>query len=244
MTMDRNEFAKKLIPKTPEDIKKEKLQEEKELKRANQLAEIEAQKATKVLNEDFKTVVDKFFNASNLKTPKQTLTVSAPLKEETLVEQIELADPLVLQDGKITIDQAKLLDILSKQNAIVIQNTLEKVRQSNADRLASTGGGGVAIKYEDFAGNQTSLLKSVNDLIFTGDGVTLDREGKNIVVDIPGVNVLASDPTIDFARESTTLNILQLINALTDVVQDIQGVVVPLSYPDGIGGTSGNWTSI
>ena len=170
--------------------------------------------------------------------------MAIPLKEETLLEQIELSDPLVLKDGKITIDQTKLLDIVSKQNAIVVQNTLEKVRQSTADRLASSGGGGVAVKYEDFAGNQTSLLKSVNDLIFTGDGVTLDREGKNIVVDIPGVNVLASDPTIDFARESTTLNILQLLNNITDIVQDLEGVIVPLSYPDGIGGTSGNWVSL
>lgn len=244
MSTDRNEFAKKLIPKTPEDIKKEKLQEEKQLKKAKQLAELEAQKATKVLNENFKTVVGKFFNASNLNTPKQTLTVSVPLKEETLVEQIELSDPLVLKDGKITIDQTKLLDIVSKQNAIVVQNTLEKVRQSTIDSLMSSGGGGLGIRYEDFSGNQTSLLKSVNTLIFSGDGVTLDSEGKNIEVNIPGVSVLASDPTIDFARESTMLQLYANMQTMLSLVNNLQGLIIPQVYPNGIGGSTSSWTPI
>jgi hypothetical protein len=244
MTMDRNKFAKKLIPKTPEDIKKEKLEEEKELKRANQLAEIEAQKATKVLNEDFKNVVGKFFNASNLKTPKQILTVSTPLKEETLIEQIELVDPLVLRDGKIAIDQSKLVDLISKQNSVVIQNTLEKVRQNTVESIATSGGGGIGVRYEDFSGNQTNILKSVSTMIFTGDGVTLDRQGKNIEVNIPGASVVADDPTIDFARESTMLQLYANMQTMLSLVNNLQGLIIPQVYPNGIGGSTSSWTPI
>ena len=94
------------------------------------------------------------------------------------------------------------------------------------------------------AGNKKSILRSVNDLIIKGDGVTVTQRGKNVEINIPGVSVLASDPTIDFARESTTISMMQSLASLTETVDSIVGVILPTSYPDGIGGSTSDWTEM
>jgi hypothetical protein len=175
--------------------------------------------------------------------PRQFSAVDTSLNEQTDLK-IEVSDPIVIKNGKLTIDQQKLSEIILKQsNLLTSNNTIQQFLKANGyDNIY--GGGAVGIKTEDFEGNQVSILKSVGDIVFKGDGVTVTRNGKNIEVNIPGASVLAEDPTIDFARESTTLNILELISVLTDTVQNIQGVVIPLEYSGGIGGSTGNWTSI
>lgn len=47
--------------------------------------------------------------------------------------------------------------------------------------LTSLGGGAVGIQY-----NKAQIIKSVNDINFTGAGVTVTRKGKNVEVNIPG----------------------------------------------------------
>jgi len=246
--MDKNNFAKNFIPTDPALVNKERLLGNKTEQKKSQLELLEKLKPTKILNEEISKEVEKIFVKANLNVPKQTVDIEIKnkekLTEETIIEKIKVSEPLVVVDGKISIDQSKLVDLIGKQNSVVIQNTLEKVRQSTADRIASSGGGGVSVKYQDFSGNKVSLLKSVNDLIFTGDGVTLEREGKNIVVDIPGVSVVAGDPTIDFARESTMLQLYANMQTMLSLVNNLQGLIIPQVYPNGIGGSTSSWTPI
>jgi hypothetical protein len=81
-------------------------------------------------------------------------------------------------------------------------------------------------------------------MIFTGDGVTLDRQGKNIEVNIPGASVVADDPTIDFARESTMLQLYANMQTMLSLVNNLQGLIIPQVYPNGIGGSTSSWTPI
>lgn len=236
-----NNFADKLIPKTPEQVKKEEQELEKSKKRAEQLAQLESLKPMKVLTEDLKKVTDKFFNIPYQTVLKQTLELTQPLTEQNLIEQIELADPLVLKDGKISIDTEKLMNLFSQQNAVVVNNTLEKIRQENFQSNSISGGGGLSVRFEDIDGNQTSLLKSVNTLIFKGDGVTLDKQRKNILVNIPGASVVAGDPTIDFARESTVLEMYSNLQTIYTLLQTIAGINYITNYNDGIGGSTTYW---
>lgn len=237
--MINNEFSKNFTPKTPKEVLKEKESEEKAKKRAEQLALLEAKKPLVMLNEDLKKATDKFFNIRYDDKPKNFVKLEAPLEPRSLLEQIELSEPLVLKNGKISLDPQKLSDLISSQTASLVQSTVEKLNTANI----IPGGGAVGIKFRDDFGNVTKYTRSVNDLIFTGAGVTLSREGKNIEVNITGGTIVAGDPTIDFARESTMLEIYTNFQQLYELVQDITDLIIPTSYPDGIGGSSTQWSS-
>lgn len=172
--------------------------------------------------------------------PRQFSAVDTSLNEQTDLK-IEVSDPIVIKNGKLTIDQQKLSEIILKQsNLLTSNNTIQQFLKANGyDNIY--GGGAVGIKTEDFEGNQVSILKSVGDIVFKGDGVTVTRNGKNIEVNIPGASVLAEDPTIDFARESSVLEMYTNLQTIYTIVRDIAGINFVSSYSDGIGGSGGYW---
>jgi hypothetical protein len=240
MTIDKNNFANNFIPKTPQQVKDEILLEEKKQKRAEQIIFLENSKPLKFLNEDFKKTTDRFFNINPAIKTQQFIKLDEPIEKKELLEQLKVSGPLVIKDGKISIDDEKLSNLITNQTTAIIQTSLERINGANL----IPQGGAVGIKTIDGAGNKTSLIKSVSDLIITGGGVTVTSQGKNVEINIPGASVLANDPTIDFARESTTLSMLQSLANLTATVNSLVGVVVPTSYSNGIGGSTGNWTTI
>lgn len=240
MTNDKENFARKFIPKTPQQIKDEIRLEEKKQKRAEQLVFLENSKPLSFLNEDLKRATDRFFNVNSNNQPKQSIELEQPIEKKQLLEQLKVSGPLVIKDGKISIDDEKLSNIITNQTTSILQNSLERINSANL----IPGGGAVGIKTVDALGNKISIIKSVNDLIIKGDGVTITPQGKNVEINIPGASVLASDPTIDFARESTMLSVLQYINNINQTVNSLVGVVVPMNYPDGIGGSASGWSTI
>jgi hypothetical protein len=85
---------------------------------------------------------------------------------------------LVLDGDTLTFDVEKIQEILSR----LIKTKEDAVNiAKNYGWLASSGGGAVGIFSQ---GNR--VIKSVNDIHFTGNGVTVTRHGKDIKIDIPG----------------------------------------------------------
>ena len=241
MPTDKENFALRFIPKTPQQVKEEMILEEKKQKRAEQLAFLENTKSSRVLNEDFKRTTDRFFNINPTNQPKQSIELEQPIEKKHLLEQLKVADPLVVVDGNITIDNNKLLNLISSQAETIVQTTFDKINNSsNAAQLSLAGGGGgggvdVSLNGDKFSRNPSTIN-------FVGDNITLTKRRKKI--DVSVTSIIAEDPTIDFARESTILSLLQYVNNINQTVNSLVGVVVPLSYPDGIGGTAGYWSTI
>jgi hypothetical protein len=232
-------FLSGFTPKTPEQATREALLETQDM----QLKAYRAASAPmKILTEDLKKATDRFFKSSDNNT-NQVLHVEISEEKTRLVEQIKLDDPLVVKNGSISIDYEKLSEAFSSQMASMVQSTLEKVRQNTFEAGSLAGGGGVSIRFKEVGGEKVNILKSVNDIIFTGDGVTLTRQGKNVLVNIPGASLVAGDPTIDFAREASILQMQTALEQIFNQVNNIQGVVIPTSYPNGIGGNSNPWSS-
>lgn len=235
---NNNSFANKFVPKTKEQIREEN--EKREFLQRYELFK-EQNKKTTVLGEDIIKAAQKITNSSFYqKPPQQSIEVVHPINEQ-VETKIKLSDPLVLKDGKITIDPQKLTEIISKQNTEISNKTIEQFLRTNGyDNIY--GGGAVGIKTEDVDGDQTYILKSVNDIIFKGDGVTITRQGKNIEVNIPGASVVAGDPTIDFARESSVLELYTSLQSVYTLLEQISTIGFVTNYTDGIGGfTNGYW---
>ena len=244
MTINENNFIDRFTPKTPKQVQKEISLKERKQKQLEQLNYLEAMKPLTLLKEDLKNATDRFFNLQPETQFKKTIELDHPIEKKALLEQLQVADPLVVIDGRITIDPSKLEEMITSQAAVLAQKAFEKFNSTNMLNNLGGGGGGLGIKIKDYQGNVTSVLKSVNDLIITGDGVTVTQRGKNVEINIPGASVLASDPTIDFARESTTLSMMQSLTNMTELVNNLEGVIVPTSYPVGIGGNTATWTAI
>ena len=148
--------------------------------------------------------------------------------------------PQILKDEKITNDTPKLSESVEKQVIEISNQIIENFLKSKGyDNIY--GAGAVGIKTENIDGERTSVLKSVNDIIFKGDGVTITREGKNIEVNIPGASVVAGDPTIDFARESSVLELYTSLQSVYTLLEAISSVGFITNYTDGIGGSTGYW---
>jgi hypothetical protein len=86
-----------------------------------------------------------------------------------------------------------LKDIGSKD----IQNVINKLYS-----MSSSGGGAVGIKQ-----NGNYVLKSVNDINFTGNGVSVNRTGKDVTVNITaggggGVSVKGTEGSLQFANSA------------------------------------------
>jgi hypothetical protein len=241
MTIDKHNFANRFIPKTPQQVKDELRLEEKKQKRAEQLIFLENSKPLSFLNEDLKRATDRFFNVNGNNQPKQSIELEQPIEKKNLLEQLKVADPLVVVDGNITIDNNKLLNLISSQAETIVQTTFDKINNSsNAAQLSLAGGGGGG--GVDVSLNGDKLSRNPTTINFVGDNITLTKRRKKI--DVSVTSIIAEDPTIDFARESTILSLLQYVNNINQTVNSLVGVVVPLSYPDGIGGTAGYWSTI
>jgi hypothetical protein len=93
---------------------------------------------------------------------------------------IEAQFPLVLEDGVLSFDSKHVSGILDKFKNTDIQNAIDKL-----SKTITPGGGGVGVIYKVGETNNR-ILKSVNDIIFTGSGVTVTRKRKNVEVNISG----------------------------------------------------------
>jgi hypothetical protein len=86
----------------------------------------------------------------------------------------------VLEDGVLSFDSKHVSGILDKFKNTDIQNAIDKL-----SKTITPGGGGVGVIYKVGETNNR-ILKSVNDIIFTGSGVTVTRKRKNVEVNISG----------------------------------------------------------
>jgi len=84
--------------------------------------------------------------------------------------------PLILEDGTLSFDSEKFTKVLDHFKNTDIQNAINKLSTA-----IPTGGGAVGIKQEG-----ERIIKSVSDINFTGSGVSVTRQGKNVTVDISG----------------------------------------------------------
>ena len=87
--------------------------------------------------------------------------------------------PLKLENNVLSFDEKHITGILNKLDG---KNTNKLFEQIN--KLAISGGGAVGIKF-----NGNYLIKSVSDINFTGSGVAVSRQGKNVTVNISGGEV-------------------------------------------------------
>ena len=88
--------------------------------------------------------------------------------------------PLVLEDNTISLDKNHITKILEKFKGVSSDELIQQL-----SRLSVSGGGGVGIIHKE-NGNNKRILKSVNDLIITGTGVTVTRKRKNVEINISG----------------------------------------------------------
>jgi len=90
---------------------------------------------------------------------------------------IEAQFPLVLEDGILSFDSEHVSGILDKFKNDDIQKAINKIGQM----VTPGGGGGLDVAY-----NGDKLLRNVNTVNFTGNGVTVTKHRKNIEVNISG----------------------------------------------------------
>lgn len=236
--VDEN-FVNNLIAKTPEQIEQARKDRNKELYLQNLKNYHEATKPLKVLTEDLKKATDRFFKSTP--NPSKNVLEVEVIPQEPLMEQIRVDGPLSIKNDTITIDKNKLAEMIAEQASQIAQTALDKLNLKNMEALNVPGGGAVGIKYKTYEGQRQKIARSVNDIVFTGDGVTVTREGKNVLVNIPGASVVAGDPTIDFARESTVLDMLTTLDTMYNSILDIQQMTIPESY-NTIGGLGTPWS--
>lgn len=95
----------------------------------------------------------------------------------------DVTHPLILDDGVLSFDDKKIKDDLTKlvKTKLDAQTIAQNFQWLNT---GSVGGGAVGI-YDDGA----RVIRSVNDINFKGDGVTVTRKGKQVDVDIPGNSI-------------------------------------------------------
>ena len=104
--------------------------------------------------------------------------------------------PLVLEEGELSFDVDKIQSILSKLvkskgDAEQLAKNYGWLREFPTGGLVAGGGGAVGI-YNDGA----RVIKSVNDINFKGNGVTVTRKGKQVDVEINTTNTPESPRTI------------------------------------------------
>ena len=103
--------------------------------------------------------------------------------------------PLKLENGTLYFESEKFTKVLKDIGSKDIQNVINKLYS-----MSSSGGGAVGIKE-----NGNYVLKSVNDINFTGNGVTVNRTGKDITVNIAGgsnISVKGTVGSLQFANSA------------------------------------------
>ena len=154
--------------------------------------------------------------------------------------------PLILEDQTLSFDGSKFKEDLTK----LVKTKLDAQTVANNFQWLNTGsvGGGAVGVYD----NGARVIKSVNDLNFTGDGVELTRKGKQVDVKITGgeishpvlvgkgtknFSVIMSDGEILLFGQDNTQQISGC-NCLSQLDPDIQISTV------GTGYGSGGYTSV
>jgi hypothetical protein len=105
--------------------------------------------------------------------------------------------PLKLENGILHFESEKFTKVLKDIGSKDIQNVINKLYS-----MSSSGGGAVGIKQ-----NGNYVLKSVNDINFTGNGVSVNRTGKDVTVNITGgggggVSVKGTEGSLQFANSA------------------------------------------
>jgi hypothetical protein len=105
--------------------------------------------------------------------------------------------PLILNKGTLSFDSEKFTKVIDQLRNTDIQNAINKLSTA-----MSAGGGAVGIKQ-----NGNYVLKSVNDINFTGNGVSVNRTGKDVTVNITaggggGVSVKGTEGSLQFANSA------------------------------------------
>jgi hypothetical protein len=90
---------------------------------------------------------------------------------------IEAEFPLSLEDGVLSFHSEHVSNILNQFKNDDIQKAIDKIGQMSTP----AGGGGLDVAYND-----NKLLRNVNTINFTGNGVTVTKHRKNIEVNISG----------------------------------------------------------
>jgi hypothetical protein len=110
-------------------------------------------------------------------------------KGETGIVKVE--HPLVFEKGVLSFRSDKLAELVKSASAKDIQDAINKI----ATTAIPTGGGAVGIVF-----NGVPLIRSVSDIKFTGSGVNVTRQGKNVLVDILAGGAEWSDTTPGFSN--------------------------------------------
>lgn len=90
---------------------------------------------------------------------------------------IKVEHPLIFEKGVLSFKSDKLAELVKSASAKDIQDAINKIAMT----AIPTGGGAVGIVF-----NGIPLIRSVSDIKFTGSGVNVTRQGKNVLVDISG----------------------------------------------------------
>lgn len=137
---------------------------------------------------------------------------------------IEVDKPFVIKNNKLSIDENVITESIQKYT--------QPIYQSLRALSSGAGGGAVGIVSDDGT-KQTTLLKSVNNLIFKGPGVQLTRKGKDIEVNISS----SINTDVDFPRESTMLAVFSMLNQIDSLATQIGQVTIQPNY-ESIGNTA------
>ena len=124
--------------------------------------------------------------------------------------------PLSIDKGVLSFKTDKLSEILRKATAADIQDAINKMAAS----AIPTGGGAVGIVF-----NGTRLIKSVSDIQFTGSGVNVVRQGKDVLVTITagGIDDFYAGAGINITN-GITVGSKVISNAIT-VKSNAEGVI-------------------
>jgi hypothetical protein len=99
-----------------------------------------------------------------------------PAGKDGITPVVHAEYPLILQNGNISFDSKKFTQVIDQFKNKDIQKAIDKLSTA-----ITPGGGAVGIKEDGIR-----IIKSVNDINFTGSGVSVTRQGKNVTVDISG----------------------------------------------------------
>lgn len=175
------------------------------------------------LTEATKEALEQVISATTTnKAPQSKLKVYSQLNEQVQTSEIQVQSPLVIKDNKIQLDFNSLTDFLSKENASVVQKTLDLMKVKTLDG-GGGGGGAVGIVAQDSEGNDVRLLRSVSNLIFKGPGVDVQRKGKDVEVYISS----SIDTSADFPREASVLEIYSAIQDINNNIAELNGQNIP-----------------
>lgn len=98
--------------------------------------------------------------------------------------------PLILEDGVLSFKSDKLAELIKKTSSADIQAVMTQMASA-----IPSGGGGLGIYYDG-----RGLIKSVSNIKFTGSGVTVERQGKDVLVEITAGGSIWSDTAPGFSN--------------------------------------------